>query len=638
MAMSDEEFAKLQAEFEGKQDSGLSDEEFAALQAEFEPSLAPAAKSVPSLADTVSRKAVQGASFGFGDEIGGGMQSVISSINKLFGGQNPYETDQQLLAQGFTGDLQPSAYDAGLQFERDRLVQMSEARPVVSALSEGAGMLVTTPLMGPVAGAVTQGLGSGEGVTERLGGAAIGAAAVPVLGAAGKGISALASREGAVVAPKIASGAKNLYKAVTNHTNQMDVPVLEAMSRQLKTFRGKAFKSGAQDALNSVDNQMIKLNKELSDITKVVSQETQGDMLSQFTPVSDSLREVYEMTGNKNLLRISDQMDEAILSGDYEKILDVYKNTIKKNRVYDNKTGALVKYKGDTNDAMQIADDLFMGANNQFLDDTFRVLDLEGAGSAAQFGDQFRKNMSELKDLHLINNHLEKSSRVGREGLNTSGLPTTAGAAVGATIGGSVAGPVGAGIGGAVGAGAGALQRSVVAQNAIFKFKDLASNNVFGPSLNATRGVLNRSVDGVNKLVETMGGDLLAEGANPVMLSTFSKAMASGGGPVAEQAASAIMNQFPKYFEDNGYVSEVNGRVTDPTDVEIERAKITNSTQGNIIERAKALSGLNKDGSIYRGQTQPVNQQVPSNNPLKRNQESVNNAQEIDRLFKNQGK
>lgn len=106
---------------------------------------------IPSSAKSFQKGVEQGTTFGFSDEIAGGVQALLDIMN---GGQVA-ETNRKLKEQGFTGDIGPTStgelYDLARNEEREEIKSAENANP---------GMFFA----GNVAGGVLPALGTGGGV------------------------------------------------------------------------------------------------------------------------------------------------------------------------------------------------------------------------------------------------------------------------------------------------------------------------------------------------------------------------------------------------------------------------------------------------------------------------------------------
>lgn len=89
----------------------------------------------PSMLESAIGGAEQGATFGFSDEMAGGVQSGLDTAQRLLNeytglvGKSPSQVDEELQAQGMTGDINPNIYEAARDEERARLEELSEANP-----------------------------------------------------------------------------------------------------------------------------------------------------------------------------------------------------------------------------------------------------------------------------------------------------------------------------------------------------------------------------------------------------------------------------------------------------------------------------------------------------------------------------
>lgn len=595
-----------------------------------------------SLGETVARKATQGATLGFGDEIGGMFQSIISRLEGK-NPNNPYKVDQKLAEQGFTGDLQTSPYDAGLKAEREKLDQMSEDRPYVSAAAEFAGGIPSGLTVSPVAAGALYGFGEGEGTGNRLAGAALGATlgelgdvAAPALAKYGsQGINYIGGKTaelaqdlktpitrtfGSKFKQEIAPESRNIYTAITNHTKTEKTPVLEAITRQKDMFLGQDLRTNSVAAGKIVQQEMSDINQALSTMTRELSDQAQSSaekpLVEAFSDLSDTLADAVNRRGSKKIKDLAQQVDTAILDGDYENLVNIYQNNIKSARRYA--PDGTISYSGEAGGLLEDLDKLFMDKNDQFID-----LMSDRAGL-----DEFRGSMSKLKDLHILDDHLHRSNSVTRNTL-PSLQDSIAGGAVGGMVGSTLGGP---GMGLAMAAGpfvASAMRQSIVRNNLTAAVRSAVGNGRI-TATNAARSTISRSLEGAIEAAQKFGPELIESGVPQESVQQLLRManrefidMYDG-----EKAALRVINSIPEIFEDSSYASEVGGRITDPMEVEKERARITRATEGNIRERAKALSNLNKNGAVYRPQAAPTNlrELAPGR--------EVNRAQEIEQLFK----
>lgn len=600
-------------------------------------------KPAPGILDTASRMGVQGMTYGFGDEIGGLIQKGIAYGAEALGATNPYAVDQQLIEQGFTGDLQPSAFDAGVQDERQRITAMREGRPGLSFAAEtiGGGLADAATGLGPIAGGALYGAGEAEGGLLNRGlGAAIGGGLGYAIPAAGARVAPYAQRTLQAGANKlsqtavgqtakqlgdrfnhaIAPGIKNIYTAISGNITQQDVPVLEAMSRQSDLFFNKPIKQNAKAAQATVNEEMLKLNKQLSQMTKQVASESGDNMLLEFQPFADSIRRNGDLLNSESLRRMADEFDEAILSGDYEQIFNTYKRLIKNRRQYSD-DGKIARYKGANPDLVEEFDMLFTDANYKFLDDASRNYDLnmdfttpnagEYVNGARSYKDQLSNSLSRLRDLHIVDRHLDDANRyVRKSGFDSVALrDSLIGGLAGGVIGGAFGMPQLGIAGGAVGAAT--LRRSVAVNNIVGNIRNNLAQGM-PLAMNSARGTISRTLNGAMEAAKLYGPDLIEAGVPSNVVAQLSKA--ATGQIVdfgqAEKASLELMAAVPEIFDEGTYASEIDGKITSPDDLGREQLRINQVLKGNTIERAKALSALNKDGTIYKGDSEQRNRLI----------------------------
>lgn len=202
----------------------------------------------------------QGGTLGYGEEIGAAGQEaldVIQSYMNKFGLDNKAasQVDQELLAQGFTGDLSPSrteSYKAERDLQREELAKIQEAQPgaylggaiagsIPAAVATGGMGIPALAAEGAVAGLGTSeaeligdDIELGEAAKDIAGGAAMGLAipgAVQGVKAAApavkKGVGALADIA-APMASKVKSSARKFKDIVA------DLPSVKESSRAYK--------------------------------------------------------------------------------------------------------------------------------------------------------------------------------------------------------------------------------------------------------------------------------------------------------------------------------------------------------------------------------------------------------------------
>lgn len=136
----------------------------------------------------------QGTTFGFADELAGGVQGGLDALMSLVPGKkSPNEVNEELKAQGFTGDLGNTYTDARDAARQDyKQAQQDNPKTFLGgniaggALTAMAPMGVGAKLMTPV-GNVLKGTGTATNVLAKAGNAAINAAPVGAL--AGTGMS-----------------------------------------------------------------------------------------------------------------------------------------------------------------------------------------------------------------------------------------------------------------------------------------------------------------------------------------------------------------------------------------------------------------------------------------------------------------
>lgn len=638
---------KSQPEAEEEVDPELAElealEAYFANQAQMDaPKIPEQAPEKPGVLDTASRMFTQGTTLGFGDEIGGLMQAGFGKVADLIGATNPYAVDRELIEQGFTGDLQPSGYNAGLMDERGRIAEMREHRPGLSMAAEGLGGLTTDLVtgLGPVASGALYGVGEGEGVAGRALGGAIGGVLgkaaepiantiLPVVGQAAKGAGrAVANAIEPVSKPMvdrfnhhIAPGIKNIYTAISGNTGQLDVPVLEAMTRQKDLFFNKPVKQNTKAAQATVQEEITRLNGELAKMTKQISEETGDQVLAQFDVVADRLRQEADLSNSETLRRLADEFDDAVLSGDYEKIIDTYKKKVRNRRQYT-PDGKISRYKGSNADIIEEIDMLFEDTNRAFIDDMSRVLEgVELTPSAERFGSSYREAMSRLRDLHTVDKHLDSEMRyVRRGGIDSVQLRDSL---IGGAVGGAVASGVGADpyLGGLAGVYMGASgRRSVIVNNILGNLK----NNMV-----SVRPTVARTLNGAIDVATRFANEITELGVNPEIVNQLNKS-ATGNLvdlAAADMAAVELMATVPELFDESAYSSEINGKVTTPEDMQREQVRINMLLQGRPIDRAKALSALNRDGTIYKPENLKRNNKIK---PVKSNVLPQPQSEEVD--------
>lgn len=62
----------------------------------------------------------------------------------------------------------------------------------------------------------------------------------------------------------------------------------------------------------------------------------------------------------------------------------------------------------------------------------------------------------------------------------------------------------------------------------------------------------------------------------------------------------SVYGLVPELFQQTEYDSLVDGKLTDPVDIEEEKRKIDSDTTASNVEKYKQLKALNKDGTLTR--------------------------------------
>lgn len=208
-------------------------------------------REAPGVAESVARGALQGASFGFGDELQGATNAGLAGLDflpepaKQVIKNLPATMDAAAVAgiarilyetyQGEPGDA-TKAYNLTVANERQRLADGREAHPIASTAGEVAGALAvpvggmlnaaTMPARigrGAAVGATTgalYGAGQGEGLEGRAHGAAIGGGIGGVLGGAGA----------ALLGPRIAGPAAQAGPDVVAAAERIGVQLPKAVA------------------------------------------------------------------------------------------------------------------------------------------------------------------------------------------------------------------------------------------------------------------------------------------------------------------------------------------------------------------------------------------------------------------------
>lgn len=279
----------------------------------------------PGKLESFIKGAEQGATFGFADELGAGIQS---GLDKILGGIS--DTDEMLKSQGFKLDDQ-SVYDKAVKENREEYKLAEEANPMTSMAGNIAGGLTTSllpgvaPIMGGSAattlstkgllstaipklaasGAVMGGLdAAGRSEAEDLGGVvsdvtsgaksgAILGAGIPVAGKAIKGLSGIAK-------DKIGAGLESLTSIIDPKLTEQVKSSYDIGKRGLDVIGKNAEETLNKDTMilaNRIKESVKgKFDTASSRLGEILEEASEGKDFSQFA------REIEdELTNNPNL-------------------------------------------------------------------------------------------------------------------------------------------------------------------------------------------------------------------------------------------------------------------------------------------------------------------------------------------------
>jgi len=540
-----------------------------------------------SIGKTAVEHTGEGLSMGFSDNIAGLMNK---GLDYMAGDKSPYAIDRKLKEQGFTGDLLPdSPYEDGRDDKRQLLEETADDNPKTALASDMIAGTVPGVLATAVAGpaglaaeGATLGVGYGDGdnVGEMAQDGVIG-------GAVGK-------YGGKVLSKAAALGGKALKKVTPEMTNSIysalrtkvgakqPEKVKEAIGRLEERFGLFTGQEGAtitpEAAATSLSKIYSNVNSELNIITEKMGSNVRTDKLKgQFLPMVKKLEgmksTVLKNTTNtalaNNLTKSAALLKDAINSGDYKRIVKIMNDEMKERYVSYNALGEAQVSKAIRGEMKQLLGDF--DTKNVAL-----ITSVLGEDS----GKMFKEGMKDLSSYYKVNELVSKN--VGQEGASLA--PRVQELVASSFIGFLTNKMIGAGYM----AGSMLLRQSKVQGFMAKNFKQIG-----------------RGTDGAKKLLSSPLAPFFKEHLPEEISALVNKMEAGITLPRLQQqlVVKSLTSQFPEFFEYSEYESVVDGRITDPYEVDAAKAKIKEDDSLSNVEKYKRTTALNKDGTIISPDT-----------------------------------
>lgn len=589
----------------------LRRKELLSKKAELEAQAAPEQEPVHaphSIAKTAKEHGVEGLALGHGDTIAGGINKALDKgmriTNKLgLTGPSPYEVDERLVADGATGDLsQKGAYREGVDDRRQLLQETYEDNPKTAMAADFAGGLVTSGLAAAGTGGMSLAgegavVGTGYGDSDTLGGmaqdAAVGAAlgkyGGKALNAAGRGLKSV----GRKLTPDVA---KSIYTAIARKTGgKQPEKVIDAIKNieektglftagDDNTISAESVEGGLQNFYNTAQ-------ESLAGLTQSISKNVNPQQLKEkFSPVVGKLDEMFNdvisNTTNKELAnkltQSKDLLQNAINAGDYKRVVDIMNQEIKERYVSYNSLGEAQVSKPIRAKMKQMLSE-FDGLNKDLIETV----------GGKEAGEKFSENMADLKDYYKVSDVVKKN--IGKE------------------AGGAKARIQDFVVGGAIGT----MFSNPLLTAAYIK----GASELRNP---AVQGFLAKSYKAIPRAFEPVKDFITNSPISGVLMENLpeevgqllKKVQAGVNIPTVQQhlVVKSMTSMFPEFFEYSEYQSLVDGKITDPYEVGLEKKKISQDDSISNIDKFRRTNALNKDGTMLRnastarGTVQPVDQ------------------------------
>lgn len=537
---------------------------------------------------------VEGLALGHGDTISG---LINKGLDKLAGDSSPYAQDRKLREQGFTGDLdEKGAYKDAVDDRRQLLQETYDDNPKTALASDFAGGLATSAVANTLTGggfsATAEGAiaGTGYGDADTLQDAAISGTAGALLGKYGgkalgaggklaaKGLKAGGSAVGGAV-KKVAPGtADAIYNALKIKTGAKQPKkakrAINRLEEKFGIFTGQGGISiTPEKAKESLDNLANNIYSKLDSITESVSKNVNPQTLNKtFTPLTSEIEEMYQKTArisnskelSNKLANTLNDMKTAMNSGDYKQVISVLNNDIKEN--YISYTSA---------DEMKVPKEI-RGKMKQFLSQ-FDEANASLIGQVAGEGSEkaFKEGMEDLSSYHKVNklvtDNVDKDLPIPKPGI----FDLTA-----STMINYFTNPY---LASAYLVGSTALKQPRV-QGALAKMYKATD----------------RSFEGARKVLQSPVADIVKKNLPEEVQHLVNKMEAGVVLPSVHQhlVVKGVTSQFPEFFKYSEYESLVGNQLTDPSDVEMEKKKISSNPSMSNIEKFKRINSLNKDGTM----------------------------------------
>lgn len=564
----------------------------------------PTVAEEPGMLNALVRAIAKGATANFVDEMAGGTQSIASHLKSAVTGERPVSYEE---ARDAVRARNKAAADANPV--TDFVGQLaggfgSAMMPGLGAVNVG-GKLASALATGAKLGAIS-GLGASEGKTvgDQATDALVGLGSGALLG----GASQLAGRGLGFVADKAVKG----IKSATNPAIQ-NLLAMGAKVGQLKADTGLTEKllkaqdevanmgllknpDGSWRDLPQLANAFRNAKPQVLDAMQNVVNKVSSSIRVNPTDVQTKLRDA-----SSELIRTAPPAGKAALTEELDDIIShVVSSDGNLGKLWEVKqlVGGRAKFDKTASNSLNDLRQVLNRSLNEFIVD--KVPDL------APLNGQYAA-ISQLQKLLKP----QMAADVGTPGLLGGLMRDQAGNAVAGAVGAAVSGPVGAAVGvgghsllrGAMNSAEGRFFRGDIGKN-VFKQTTDDARELLGMQIKAQAdkvaaqvnpGAMHRTVDGVKEWVSAHM-PLIAT-TMPQLLAP-AKRLLTEPKPIAEQTVRMFMPMLTQFMAPSVYPSELEGKVLEPQDrrkVDMQLAQVPGMS---TIDRAKARSPLNKDGTI----------------------------------------
>lgn len=549
-----------------------------------------APREAHSVATTARAHLGEGLSLGFSDNISGAVNKALDkgmrATNKLgLTGPSPYQVDEELEVKGFTGDLSGDSYVEARDEQRKLLEETAEDNPGTAFVTDMMGSGVTSAAAALATGGTSLAgegavLGIGYGDSDDMSGISQDALVGGLLGKYGGKALSKAGGAGKSMVKKVTPKMSNMiYNSIKRKAGgKQPGKVKEAIGKlesKYGIFTNVKGMITPEKAQNSLNNLSSKINSKLSLLTKEMSENVNSKKLKEMVdPLIQNMQSMHEKTLKnttdvelQNKLGKSTQLLREIAeSGDYERLVNVMNSEIKERYVRYNAFGEAQVPKAIRGEMKNFLKKFDKG-NTKLITETL----------GEESGKMFKNGMEDLSSYHKVVDFVGKNVGQDMPSLSpriydfvTSGFL------------GYMTNPV---VAAGYMAGTMALRSPVVQSFMAKSYKQIPRG------FEGARGLLNSPIK-----------ELVRENLSEEVQHLVQKMDAGVVLPKMQQhlVVKNLTSVFPEFFEHSEFESEVDGKLTDPYEISMEKDRIMQDDSISNMDKFRQINSLNKDGTLIR--------------------------------------